>query len=490
MNTRRLYILLRKSLLVCVMLGIAAPLYAQDIPLTTQSDEAKTLFVEGRTLFDNLRFDEARKVFDEALQKDPQFALANVYRALSSTTDSDFVRHLSEAVSVKSEVSDGERLLIESVKANADNEPQKALVKLEEALETHPNDKRLHHMLGLAYQGVDMNEKAEQAYKKATEIDSNFAPPYNNLGYLYRSTENYVMAEEAFKNYIRLLPDEANPHDSIADLYTKMGNHDLAITHYEKALELNPNFYFSQQKIGDNLIFKGLYEDGREAYRTAMEIAPSETNKIFIQQGMANSYLYEGNHERASIENMNAIKMAEQASLPENASTLYQLRALMDIEQNRFEDAEQSLMACDKIMSNHTLTDNRQHTLKVMSTKNRAIKAAKQGDFDKANEKATKLKEWAQENENTNEMEDYHLLAGIIALEKGEYANAVTELEQADKNSPYAQFYLATSYQQADMTEKARQLFTKVAKWNENSAEYALVRNRAEEAAKMDIVVE
>src|SRR6056297_1435336 len=111
MNTRRLYILLRKSLLVCVVLGIAAPLYAQDIPLTTQSDEAKTLFVEGRTLFDNLRFDEARKVFDEALQKDPQFALANVYRALSSTTDSDFVRHLSEAVSVKSEVSDGERLL-------------------------------------------------------------------------------------------------------------------------------------------------------------------------------------------------------------------------------------------------------------------------------------------------------------------------------------------------------------------------------------------
>lgn len=490
MNTPNLFVLLRRGLAAILLVGVTTPLFAQEIPVTTNSDEARTLFMEGRNLFDNLRYEEARSIFDQALEKDPQFALANVYRAISSTTDSDFVRHLSNATAVKSEVSDGERLLIESVKANSDNKPMEAVDKLKEALEEYPADKRLHHMLGIAYQSLNKTYEAETAYNKAIEIDPDFAPPYNNLGYLHRGTENYAMAEEAFKNYIRLLPEEANPHDSIGDLYTKMGRHDLAITHYEKALELNPKFYFSKQKIGDNLIFKGFYEDGREAYRAAMEIAPTETDKILLQQQLANSYLYEGNYERASIENMNAIKRAEQASLPENAATLYQLRALMDIEQDRFEEAEQALMACDGIMKNEALTENRQHSLKIMSTKNHALKAAKQEDFAKADEKAAKLKEWAEESMNPDEMKDYHLAAGIAALQKGEYAKAVEELEEADKNSPYAQFYLAKSYRGAGMDDKARKVFDKVAQWNESSVEYALVRNRALEESKMDIVVE
>ena len=187
---------------------------------------------------------------------------------------------------------------------------------------------------------------------------------------------------------------------------------------------------------------------------------------------------------------MNAIKQAEQASLPENAATLYQLRALMDIEQSRFEEAEQALMACDRIMKNETLTENRQHSLKLMSAKNHALTAARQGDFTKADDKATKLREWAEESMNPDEMKDYHLVAGIVALQKGKYANAVEELEEADKNSPYAQFYLAQSYRGAGMDDKARKVFDKVARWNESSVEYALVRSRALEESKMDMVVE
>lgn len=490
MYTNRLYFLFKVSLIVCVAFGITVPIYAQDIPITTQSEEARTLFTEGRDLFDNIRFDEARTVFDEALQKDPNFALANLYRAISSTTDSDFVRHLSKAISQKSEVSEGERLLIESVKANADNNPTEAVNNLKEAVNQYPEDKRLHHMLGIAYQALNKDEEAEQAFKKATQIDANFAPPYNNLGYLYRANENYAQAEEAFKNYIRLLPDEANPHDSIADLYTKMGSHDQAITHYERALELNPNFYFSKQKIGDNLIFKGLYDEGRQAYREAMEITPSKSNKIFLQQGLANSYLYEDNYQMALTENMAAIELAKQASLPENTATLYQMRALMNIEHDRFDEAEQALIASDEITKNTALTENRQYKLKLFSLQNYAIKAAKQGHFEKASAKADKLRTYAKESKNPNEMEDYHLIAGIIALEKGEFATAVEALEQADKNSPYAQFYLAKSYQQADMEEEALKLFTKVAQWNENSMEYALVRNKARNEAKKEMVIE
>lgn len=490
MKPLRLSYLFRSAFLVCLLMGSSIQINAQDLPLTTTSEEAKATFIEGRELFDNIRFDEARDVFDQALQEDPNFAIANVYRALTATTDTDFVHYLSQAVSVKSEVSDGERLLIESIHANAKSQPMEAISNLKEAIELYPQDKRLHHMLGIAYQGVNMNDKAEEKYRSSIDIDPEFAPPYNNLGYLYKGSENFVKSEEAFKNYVRILPEEANPHDSIADLYTKMGKHDLAIEHYQKALDLNPTFFFSQQKIGDNLIFKGLYDDGRTAYKKAIEMAPDATNKIFLHQALASSYLYEDNYGQASEEATAAIQWAEDESLPEVTATLHQLKTMMDIEQDQFEEADKNLMACNEIIESGKLTEDRKQKLELISLRNYAIKAAKQSDFEKASQKAEKMHEHAQQSENPNQMEIYQLVKGIIHYEQGDFAKAIDVLKQSDPNNAYGQFYLALSYQNAGMRDEARDLLTKVAQWNEHSLEYALVRNKARSAARMDMAVE
>ncbi|MDZ7682628.1 MAG: tetratricopeptide repeat protein [Fodinibius sp.] len=481
---------MRRIIIGSALLGMSMPLYAQELPITTQNQEAKTLFIEGRQLFDNIRFDEAREVFDQAIQQDPEFALANLYRALASTTDDTFNRYLGKAVSAKSEVSDGERMLIESMKSNADNQPMKAISSLKNALVQYPDDKRLYHVLGLAYQGVNNSQEAERQYRAAIDLEADFAPPYNNLGYLYREQQNYTQAEKAFKNYIRLLPTEANPHDSIGDLYTKMGDHKLAIEHYEKALALNPKFYFSRQKIGDNLIFQGQFTEGRNAYAQAMSIAPAATNRIMMQQALANTYLFENNYPRAVEEHKTAIRLSNQEKLPENAATLYQMLAFMQIEYGDFDRAEEALKASDEIVNNHTLTNNRTHSLAIWSLKNNALKAAKQGDWTTATQKAEKLKQQAEQTMNPNEMETYYLVAGVTAFEKGDYATAIEELKRSSFNSPYAQFYLAQSYQQTDKPADAQAIYEKVAQWNENTLEYGLVRNKARSAAKMEMVVE
>jgi tetratricopeptide (TPR) repeat protein len=472
------------------LLGVAMPMYAQELPITTQNSEAKVLFMEARELFDNIRFDEAREAFDEVLQKDPGFAFANLYRALSSPTDADFTSYLAKAVSSKGDISDAERMVIESVKANADNQPMKAIATLKEALNEYPNDKRLHHWLGLAYQGINDFQKAEQQYRAAIDIDTDFAPPYNNLGYLYRDRERYAQAEESFKNYIRILPSEANPHDSIGDLYTKTGDYGLAIEHYEKALALNPKFYFSQQKIGDNLIFQGNFEEGRQAYARTMVIAPTATNRIMMQQSLANTYLLENKYERAIEANKTAITLANNEGLPENAATIHQMLAFIQIEHGKFVNAENDIKMSDDIMRKHALTDSRIHSLKIWNLKNKALMAAKQADWTTAAQKADKLKQQAEASMNPNEMETYFLVNGVIAYEKGDYDTAIEHLMKSSPSNPYAQFYLAQSYQQTDNPTDAQPLFTKVAQWNENTLEYALVRNKARSAANMGIVVE
>lgn len=473
-----------------VLMFIATPLFAQEISVTTDSNEAKSLFVEGRTLYDNIRFDEARDIFDQALMADADFALAHTYRALTATSDKDFENHLTKAVEIKNNVSDGERLLIESLQADANNNRTEAIAKLEEATSLYPQDKRLHHILGVIYQNSDMFDEAESQFNEAIVLDANFAPAYNNLGYLYKANERYDEAKDAFENYVRLLPEEANPHDSIADLYTKTGEYDMAIEHYQKALNMNPNFYFSQQKIGDNMLFKGLYEDGRTAYRQAIEMTPVASNKVFIHQAIANSYLYEDDPEKALEETDAAIKWAKDESLPELAASLYQVKALINLEQNNFAESQKALMAYETLTEENDFSKQRKSSLDNYALRNQVIQYAKAGDFVKAEEKATKMRTVAEESGNKNDMKLYHMLTGIIAYEQGNFDKAINALTQSDTQNPYGQYYLALSYQKSGMNTDAKNLFAKIANWNEHSVEYALVKNRALASSKIDMAIE
>ena len=458
---KKIYLYIKYDIvcLFTVLMIMASPALAQEIPVTTTNDEAKALFLEGRTFFDNIRVEEARESFDKALREDPQFALGNVHRALVASTDTDFEQHLTKAVNNKDQVSDAERLLIEAVYANAQNNPMKAITLLKEATEQYPDDKRLRHQLAIYYQGSNMIDEAEKQLQAAIALDNKFAPPYNNLGYLYKDKGRYTEAENVFNTYISLLPQEANPHDSIADLYTKIGEYDLAIEHYNRALELNPNFYFSQQKIGDNLIFKGYYKEGRDAYQKAIAIAPSASNKIFMHQAMANTYLYEDNYDQALRETDNAIKWAEQESIPENAATLYQIKALISLEKGDIEAAEISMNASDSILTNNELTENRKRNLELLSMRNEVLKATKQGDFEKATAMVENIHKRAEQSQNNSEMKLYHMLNGIVLYQQNNFDMAVEELKKSDPQNVYGQFYLAMSYQKSGMSEDAKRYF-------------------------------
>ena len=84
----------------------------EEVPITTASDEARTLYVRGRALSDQLRTHDARKVLGQAAAKDPTFALVHYDLAFNSPTPKEFLAHLEEAVTLSSKASEGERLMI------------------------------------------------------------------------------------------------------------------------------------------------------------------------------------------------------------------------------------------------------------------------------------------------------------------------------------------------------------------------------------------
>jgi tetratricopeptide (TPR) repeat protein len=366
---KKFLIFIAAVIVVVIVVSVLAP-GKQEIPITTASDQARTTFLEGREQLENIRIDEAREIFEQAIGEDPDFALAHLYRAFTATSATDFRKHLDNATALTANVSEGERLLIQGTQANADNNPLEAVTLFEQLVELHPQDKRAHWTLGGAYGGREEYDKAVAHYEKALEIDRDFAPPYNNLGYTYFATNEFGKAEEAFQNYIRLLPNEANPHDSLADLYTRMGRHQEAIEHYQKALELNPTFAFSQRKIGTNLVFLGKYDEGREAFHKAMEREATPAGKVIDMRMVAYSKLYEGKHKEALAEADKALEVAAENELANQLATIHTEKCRIYVEASDVRNARKSLAeSSEVVMASDLSAAIKENFARAMSTK-------------------------------------------------------------------------------------------------------------------------
>ena len=471
------------SLFMLVQIGCSSIGGSKDeVPITTKSDEARKIFMEGRQMFENIRWDEARELFSRAIENDPDFAMAHLYRGFTYIGSSamDLQNNLQHAVDLAPKVSEGERLMIEAENAFfIENNPVKGIELFEQLVQKFPKDKRAHDDLGTVYYFRDEDDKAIAELEKAIEIDSRFAPPYNMLGYAYREKGDYDKAEEAFKNYVGLIPDEANPHDSMADLYTKMGRHEDAIKHYEKAVELNPKFAVSQRKIGTNLMFMGRYDEAREAFRKAMEMEVTPAGRITSKGMFGFSYLYEGKHQKALANADEAIKMATEANLPERAAQIHSGKCRVYIEMGDLDAAEQSIAECKKVVQGSELRESVKENFAKQALYDEAIIAAKRKDFKTAMAKADKHKAKIEAGKDPKEMENHHALLGHINYIKGDYAKAIDYLKQANQENPYAVYHLALAESKAGDQAKAAKLLEKVANWNQNSLNYALVRSKA-----------
>ena len=256
------------------------------IPLSTASDEARRLYLEGRALSEQLRAHDGRKLFEQAAAKDPTFAMAHYQLAANSATAKDFFSHLKEASALADRASEGERLMILALEAGGNANPAKALEYQQELVAKYPNDERARFLLGGGWFGQQEYDKAIEQYQKAVELNPSYSPAYNILGYAYRNVEKYPEAETAFKKYIELIPGDPNPYDSYAELLMKTGRFDESIAQYRKALSVNENFTPSKVGIATNLMLQGKHADGAKEmdalYRAARDDA-DRRNALFTK---------------------------------------------------------------------------------------------------------------------------------------------------------------------------------------------------------------
>jgi tetratricopeptide (TPR) repeat protein len=475
----------RALLTVCLVgstVAAAQPPQHDKIPITTSSEEARRLYLEGRDLVEKLRATDSRKLFEQAAAKDKTFALAQVGLANTAGTAKEFFGALNQAVALSSKVSEPERLIILGLDAGAKGDVARQKANYTKLTETYPKDERAFNLLGGYYFGQQDYPAAVDAYKKATAINPSFSQPYNQLGYAYRFMEKYPEAEAAFKKYIELIPNDPNPYDSYAELLMKTGRFEESIKNYEKALSVDPNFVASYVGIGNDQIFMGKPADARKTFAKLAAVARNDGEKRLALQWTAFSYVHEGATELAlgEVQKMHAIAEAGK----DLAAMAGDLNLMGDIllEAGQPDKALAKYQQQMEAIGRADVPAEVKEAIRRNGLFDEARVALQKKDLVAAKAKAATYGQQVAAKKIPFEMRQQHELLGRIALEEKSYAVAVAELEQASQQDPRVLYLLSVALQGKGDGTRARSVLTRAADFNGIANNYPFVRSKAKAA--------
>ena len=241
---------------------------------------------------ERLKGTEAHLKTDQAVKKDPQFALAWLQWANTSGTAQEFQTGLDKAVASASHASEAEQKFIRAAEAGARSRPAEQERLLGELAKQFPNDPRIHATIGIVVFARQDYDGAIRSLSRAVELDPKFTLPYNQLGYAYRAQGKNAEAEKTFKKYAELLPDDPNPHDSYAELLMRLGRFDESITEYRKAIQIDPYFLSAYIGIANNQIFAGKGDEARATLKQMLTKARTDGEKRAVWFWTSETYAH------------------------------------------------------------------------------------------------------------------------------------------------------------------------------------------------------
>lgn len=450
----------------------------QGIPITTASDEARRLFLEGREKFDNIEFATAAGIFDQAIGKDPDFALAHLYRAQSGGGAAVTRKHLLRAVELADKASAGERILILALKANADGDRTNYKKHLDELAKSFPTDARVLSRMAFFYQGDGDLSTAIEWFKKSTEANPKYGSAYNGLGYANKTLGNYAEAEAAFKKYMEVAPNSPNPADSYAELLLKMGRFDESIQYYRMAYEKDPAFTGALGGIGFNYIHKGDFAKARESFEEQHRKSPQVNGKLTALVNIVYSHLHEWDIP-AALKAAERYRIFAEKENPPSGVFANVMAGWIKLESGDPQGARESLNAARTL--NESLSTS--PASKAANEVNMSIlegyifMGAK--DMPGAKQHAEKTRTMIEKRNLPAENRTLHFMLGDLQCELGDHAKALEHLDQGPVDNPGVMFSKAVAYERMGDKARASEWYKKAANWNWTGLQYALVRAKA-----------
>lgn len=135
--------------------------------------------------------------------------------------------------------------------------------------------------LGNAWSLAKDHEQALRCFKRATQLDPNFAYAYTLQGHEHMANEEYDKALTAFRLSITADRRHYNAYYGIGMVYEKLGNYDKAYTHFHAAHQIHPTNAVLICCIGTVLEKQKHVLQALQFFNKATELAPKAAQARF-----------------------------------------------------------------------------------------------------------------------------------------------------------------------------------------------------------------
>jgi serine/threonine protein kinase/tetratricopeptide (TPR) repeat protein len=284
----------------------------------TENIEAYDLYLKGRNSLrgqqDLKNVETAISYFEEALKKDPGFALA-----YAGVSDASLVMYLEKKDNFWSQKSLAAAQQAERINDklpevhfalgrvyNASGKSAEAIAELKRALELAPNSDDGYRGLGKAYLALGQKDQAIQAYQKAVQINPYYWFNSNSLGTAYSRLGEYDKALSAFRKVTELEPANSFGYLNQGVIYIQLGKNEESIPYLQKALQIQPD-YKTYSDLGTAYYNLKRYADAVPMFEKAVEMSPNDESFV---GNLADAYRWSGQRDKANATYDRAIALA------------------------------------------------------------------------------------------------------------------------------------------------------------------------------------
>lgn len=290
-----------------------------------------------------------------------------------------------------------------------------AIAEYKKALATHPDNPNLHYNLGLSYFSLKQYEDALSAFKAAVDIKPDFFEAARQRAFVYFT-----------------LGDEVKKKEPVPS---------LALEHYAKAEEIcndiiqkDPKYVKAYEMLGHINISRERFDEAAGNFKKAVEV---DVKSIPSHIALIKHYMSMG---RVNEAEEHCVQFLEKTD-PDCNDIRFTLSSIRE-QQGRYDDAIAELKTIIEKEPMH-LNAHTQLGLLYIRT----------GKYDEASEEVKKIMEI------NARVPIIKYIKGFLHLQKGELAEAITDLRNATVKIPRSwepHYYLALALKESNRIEEAK----------------------------------
>jgi tetratricopeptide (TPR) repeat protein/TolB-like protein len=227
--------------------------------------------------------ENAVKVFDTALDLDPQYAGAyagrgeTYWKMYESGKDPQWIessrRDCEHSLALNKQLPAAHVCLGTVYKGTGHYE--EAVAQFESAVASEPTNDDAYRGLADAYESLGKLAEAEQTYHRAIELRPHYWAGYSWLGVFYYNHARYADAASMFSQVIALTPDSIRGYYNLGATYNSQGRYADAIGMLQHSIAIRPTAT-AYTNLGNAYFFLRRYAEAAGAYEEAVKLRQTD----------------------------------------------------------------------------------------------------------------------------------------------------------------------------------------------------------------------